>query len=72
MTPQHCSVSTLRAATARGDGAYAKRAGMVLLGWFYTAVSGADPRGAPGFALLDDQSNGVRVLIEDASASRAT
>jgi DNA invertase Pin-like site-specific DNA recombinase len=51
---------------------YAKRAGMVVLEWFYDpAVSGADPIEArPGFSALLDriESNGVRVvLIEDAS-----
>jgi DNA invertase Pin-like site-specific DNA recombinase len=54
------------------EGIYAKRAGMVVLEWFYDpAVSGADPIEArPGFSALLDriESNGVRVvLIEDAS-----
>jgi DNA invertase Pin-like site-specific DNA recombinase len=52
--------------------AYAKRAGMDVLDWFYDpAVSGADPiETRPGFAALLDriEGNGVRVvLIEDAT-----
>jgi DNA invertase Pin-like site-specific DNA recombinase len=52
--------------------AYAKRAGLVVLEWFYDpAVSGADPiEVRPGFSALLDriEGNGVRVvLIEDAS-----
>ena len=52
--------------------AYAKRAGMVVVDWFYDpAVSGADPiETRPGFAKLLDriEGNGVRVvLVEDAS-----
>jgi DNA invertase Pin-like site-specific DNA recombinase len=52
--------------------AYAKRAGMEVLDWFYDpAVSGADPiETRPGFSALLDriEGNGVRVvLIEDAT-----
>jgi DNA invertase Pin-like site-specific DNA recombinase len=52
--------------------AYAKRAGMTIVDWFYdAAVSGADPiETRPGFSALLDrvEANGVRVvLVEDAT-----
>src|SRR6516164_412957 len=52
--------------------AYAKRAGIVVVDWFYDpAVSGVDPiETRPGFSALLDriEGNGVRtVLVEDAT-----
>jgi hypothetical protein len=53
--------------------AYAKRAGMVVLEWFYDpAVSGADPiEIRPGFSALLDriEGNGVRVVLMMSSSS---
>jgi len=56
----------------RAVSGYAKRAGMVVVDWFYDpAVKGADPiESRPGFAMLLDriEGNGVRtVIVEDAS-----
>jgi DNA invertase Pin-like site-specific DNA recombinase len=61
-----------REAPACGIEAFAKRAGLEIVEWFYDpAVSGADPIEArPGFSALLDrlESNGVRtVVMEDAS-----